>query len=307
MQLILFRQSGGTARHLSVGVPAVISCLALLVVCIAGAAALGYRMGGGSNARPLADLGLLRQEVAGQQSELERLRRQAREQVDALTLRLGELNANVIRLNALGRRLTDMAELPDGEFNFDIAPALGGPEESTLIAGSGSIPDLMADVSSLDRVLFDQEQTLVALESQLLNKKLRQRVYPAGRPVRAGYISSYYGKRADPFTGKQTHHRGIDFAGRRGSPVISVAGGVVTWSGDRYGYGQMIEINHGNGYVTRYAHNDQNLVAVGESVQPGQLIALMGSTGRATGPNLHFEVWYRGRPADPVKYIRQTI
>ena len=104
---------------------------------------------------------------------------------------------------------------------------------------------------------------------------------------------------------KPANHKGVDFAGKSGAQVVAVADGVVTWSSNRYGYGQMVEINHGNGYSTRYAHNSENLVAVGEEVRKGQTVALMGDTGRATGPNLHFEVLQGGRAVNPVKFIRQ--
>ena len=139
-----------------------------------------------------------------------------------------------------------------------------------------------------------------------MGQNLTDRVYPQGRPVNSGWISSYFGKRTDPFTGKPANHTGIDFAGKLGDPVNAVAEGVVTWSGDRYGYGIMVEINHGNGYVTRYAHNSENLVAVGDEVKKGQTVALMGETGRATGPNLHFEVLRNGRRVNPVNFIRAS-
>jgi len=134
---------------------------------------------------------------------------------------------------------------------------------------------------------------------------LRDEVHPEGRPVHSGYISSMFGNRTDPFTGRAAFHKGVDFAGREGSEVVAVASGVVIWSGDRYGYGQMVEINHGNGYVTRYAHNSDNLVAVGDTVKRGEVIAVMGSTGRATGPNLHFEVLHNGRVVNPLSYVNQ--
>ena len=119
----------------------------------------------------------------------------------------------------------------------------------------------------------------------------------------SGYVSSSFGNRTDPFTGRAAFHKGIDFAGRAGTEVMAVASGVVIWSGDRYGYGEMVEINHGNGYVTRYAHNSENLVVVGDTVKRGEVIASMGNTGRATGPNLHFEVLRNGRVVDPLTYI----
>jgi murein DD-endopeptidase MepM/ murein hydrolase activator NlpD len=124
--------------------------------------------------------------------------------------------------------------------------------------------------------------------------------------VSSGWISSYFGKRTDPFTGKPANHTGMDFAGKLGDEVVAVGDGVVTWSADRYGYGIMVEVNHGNGYFTRYAHNAENLVAVGDEVKKGQAVALMGKTGRATGPNLHFEVLKNGRRVNPVNFIRES-
>ena len=120
----------------------------------------------------------------------------------------------------------------------------------------------------------------------------------------AGYVSSRFGHRTDPFTGRRAFHKGVDFAGRAGADVVAVASGVVIWSGPRYGYGELVEINHGNGYVTRYAHNADNLVVIGETVKRGQVVARMGDTGRATGPNLHFEVLHNGKAVDPLTYIQ---
>jgi murein DD-endopeptidase MepM/ murein hydrolase activator NlpD len=155
----------------------------------------------------------------------------------------------------------------------------------------------------LDEQLADRNRQLTVLEDFLLNRKLLDEIRPEGRPVTAGYISSRFGNRTDPFTGRRAFHKGIDFAGREGSDVVAVASGVVIWSGERSGYGELVEVNHGNGYVTRYGHNADNLVAVGDTVKRGQIIARMGDTGRATGPNLHFEVLLNGKAVDPLTYI----
>ena len=128
-------------------------------------------------------------------------------------------------------------------------------------------------------------------------------MYPAGRPVQQGWLSSYYGWRTNPFGGNQQFHKGIDFAGKENSEIVAVGGGVVTYSGKRYGYGNLVEITHGNGYITRYGHNKKNLVREGETVKKGQAIALMGSTGRSTGPHVHFEVIKDGKKIDPAKFI----
>ena len=137
-----------------------------------------------------------------------------------------------------------------------------------------------------------------------MSRNLQQEVIPSGRPINKGWISSRYGKRNDPFTGKPDFHKGIDLAGREGADVIAVGSGVVMWSGKRFGYGNMVEINHGNGYITRYGHNKENVVKVGDTVKKGQVIAQMGNTGRSTGPHVHFEVWRSGRTVDPMKFIQ---
>ncbi len=306
MNIIVFG-SGKVPRHLNLaGSFAVLLIVASTLIATAGAVS-GYWLANRSlPVMPVAEIQHLRQSIVSQQSDVSEIRGQASKQLDALAIRVADLNANVIRLNALGRRLTGMANLESGEFDFDSAPALGGPEGLAVSASSGQVVNLVADIDSLGSQLYDQEQQLTVLEGMLLNRKLHQRVYPRGRPVKAGWMSSGFGRRTDPFTGKAGQHRGVDFAGKAGSEIVAVGAGVVSWSGDRHGYGKMVEVNHGNGYVTRYAHNQENFVAVGDYVQPGQTIALMGSTGRATGPNLHFEVWHLGKPVNPLRHIRET-
>lgn len=253
---------------------------------------------------PEAQVAAWRADLEAQQATLEQTRRSLQQNIDALALRLGQMNAHVIRLDALGTRLTQMAGLNDGEFDFSSPPALGGPEE---VLGDGQqlrIGGVMASIDALAEQLADRSRQLNVLEDFLLNRKLADEVHPEGRPVQAGYISSSFGHRNDPFTGRRAFHKGIDFAGREGSDVIAVASGVVVWSGKRQGYGNLVEVNHGNGYATRYAHNADNLVAVGDTVKRGQIIARMGGTGRATGPNLHFEVLHNGRAVDPLTYVR---
>jgi murein DD-endopeptidase MepM/ murein hydrolase activator NlpD len=254
----------------------------------------------------LAEVTELTSALDTQRTEIADTRQQTEDTLDALAIRIGQMNARVIRLDALGRRLTEMADLEDGEFNFDAEPAIGGPEEEPYVAGSAEAPELIAAMADLDSQLDNREAQLGALESVLLDQNLSERVYPQGRPVRSGWMSSYFGRRTDPFTGKPANHRGVDFAGKNGDEIFAVADGVVTWSSDRYGFGKLVEINHGNGYSTRYAHNEENLVDVGEEVKKGQVVALMGETGRATGPNLHFEVLKNGQRVNPVNFIRRS-
>lgn len=245
-------------------------------------------------------------EIDLQRDHIETIRQEKEDTLDALAIRIAQLNARMIRLDALGRRLTDMADIDADEFDFDSDPAIGGPEEPMSAGSNLAMPEVLDAMQSLDMHLSDRQAQLNVLESVLMHQNLKDRVYPQGRPVGSGWISSYFGKRTDPFTGKAANHTGIDFAGKMGAEIISVADGVVTWSGDRYGYGIMVEINHGNGYSTRYAHNSENHVAVGDEVRKGQVVALMGETGRATGPNLHFEVLRNGTRVNPVKFIRDA-
>jgi len=168
-----------------------------------------------------------------------------------------------------------------------------------------SVPlnDFMTMLEQLETEMSDREQKLSVLESLLMSRSLSERVMPSGRPVSEGWLSSRYGNRNDPFTGKQNFHHGLDFAGKKGSEVIAVGDGVVSWVGKKSGYGNLVEINHGNGYATRYGHNQSFLVKVGDTVKKGQQIALMGSTGRSTGPHVHFEVLQQGKKVNPSKFI----
>jgi murein DD-endopeptidase MepM/ murein hydrolase activator NlpD len=215
------------------------------------------------------------------------------------------MNAHVVRLDALGARLTQMAGLKDGEFDFSSQPSLGGPEEPLAATESYKISGVAGALDMLDHQLADRRRQLGVLEEMLISSKLRDEVHPEGRPVTAGYVSSQFGSRTDPFTGRLAFHKGVDFAGRAGADVVAVASGVVIWSGPRFGYGDMVEINHGNGYVTRYAHNQRLLVQLGDTVQKGQPIAQIGSTGRSTGPHLHFEVLKQGRAVDPMSFVQR--
>jgi murein DD-endopeptidase MepM/ murein hydrolase activator NlpD len=238
-----------------------------------------------------------------QQAVLSSITHQAEEGLDTLAQRVGHLQADVVRLNALGQRLIVQAGLEEGEFDFTNPPAIGGPELSQ--AGEVlKLNDFLATMGQLEQEINDRQQQLSLLETVLVERGIRQAALPAGRPLRHGWLSSKYGYRTDPFNGRRAFHSGVDFAGKAGTKVLAVAAGVVTWAGERSGYGNMVEIDHGNGYVTRYAHNQKNLVQVGENVAKEQPIALMGSTGRSTGPHVHLEVLREGRTVDPLQFVR---
>jgi murein DD-endopeptidase MepM/ murein hydrolase activator NlpD len=308
MNVVIFGKGFGKPRQLNLSGPSAwTAAVAFASIVSAAGFAGGYWLSNHNGSGASQDHTLvLAGELQDQKAEIETIRQANEDTLDALAIRIAQMNARIIRLDALGRRLTDMAELEDGEFDFDSAPAVGGPEEPFLTGSNIAVPDVVDQMQSLNSQLDNREAQLWALEGVLMNQDLSERVYPQGRPVNSGWISSYFGKRTDPFTGKPANHTGIDFAGKLGAQVLAVADGVVTWSADRYGYGIMVEINHGNGYATRYAHNSENLVAVGDEVKKGQPVALMGETGRATGPNLHFEVLKGGRRVNPVNFIREA-
>jgi murein DD-endopeptidase MepM/ murein hydrolase activator NlpD len=291
MNLIFFSRRQGQARHLHLTHPLTLALAGVLgLALLASTFALGMRLGANGFSK------------RGQLAEIQKLRETVRDRVDAMAIRMGEMNAHVIRLDALGRRLTQMANINSRELNFDALPAMGGPEE----AGGGAsaqIPDLDRLLNDMQRKLETRDSQLLALENVILSRSLSEAVRPEGRPVLEGYISSYYGGRQDPFDGSEAVHRGVDFAAPLGSQVMSVAAGVVTRAEPANGYGNLVEINHGNGYVTRYGHNQRILVKAGDTVGRGTPIALLGSTGRSTGPHVHFEVLRNGQHLNPLAFI----
>ena len=239
-------------------------------------------------------------EIEIQQKTLNELQVNAESSLDALATKLSKLQARVMRLDALGSRLANFVEFNDIDFDISVTPGLGGREPDDALV-SMQVDDFVSALEELNYKIQDRAEKLAAMESMLIDRTIENQI-PSGHPTKDGWISSTYGKRLDPLSGKMQFHQGVDFAGRAGSPIESVASGIVTWSGFRYGYGNMVEINHGNGYQTRYAHHKKNLVVVGQRVDKGQTIALMGDTGRATGPHVHFEIVKNGMPINPIKY-----
>lgn len=304
MNIIFFTRGGACARsvHLSHWLHYVIP--ALLFLCVsAGLTYAGYYWG--LHTAPDERLARWEEELREQRRQIETAQQLTQANIDALTLRLGRLQGHVTRLDALGNKLVKMAEIDANEFDFSNPPALGGPEAAASMPEVVA-PSLEGAIDALARQLVERERQLLVLDDAIMTRNLANEVLPAGRPVKKGWISSYYGMRSDPFTGRPEFHKGMDFAGKKGSDVVAVGGGVVTWSGKRYGYGNMVEINHGNGYVTRYGHNKEILVAEGDTVKKGQVIAKMGSSGRSTGPHVHLEVIHRGKHVNPQKYIQAS-
>lgn len=251
--------------------------------------------------KALADMKL---EIQQQQDMLDQLSREQEYSINALAVRLAELQAASTRLDALGERLVQLGQLDPEEFDFSQPVPVGGPE-MLINEGVADVGDMTQSINQLSRIMESQYSRLDALQVLLLDSNLETERTPAGWPVSSGWISSGFGERNDPFTGKKARHEGLDFAGIKGSGVIAVASGIVTWSGNRQGYGKLLEVDHGNGYVTRYAHNHELLVKTGDEITAGQEIAKMGATGRASSPHVHFEVLYRGSAVNPYQFVKQ--
>ena len=239
-----------------------------------------------------------------QQGKIDRLSRNNEQNINALAVRLSELQAASTRMDALGERLVQMGQLTLDEFDFHEPVPMGGPADpETMAAASES--ELRLAIDTLGARLHRQSSQLDALQFLMMNRQIENDLTPTGWPVRKGWISSRYGERIDPFTGERVKHEGLDFAGTRGSEVLSVASGVVIWAANRRGYGRTIEIDHGNGYQTRFAHNEKLSVKAGDHVTAGQVIALMGDSGRASSPHVHFEVLRNGAHVNPSKFVGQ--
>ncbi|MBO6656272.1 MAG: peptidoglycan DD-metalloendopeptidase family protein [Pseudomonadales bacterium] len=279
--------------------------LAGLISIPAAAGFFAYQFGVGEAALTGEMVSKWREVLDDQRETVQEARTEAENKLDASALRIAQLQARIVRLDALGERLTKMGRLDEGEFDFSQAPAMGGPENDLDLA-SYQPPAYMDLLEQLAQDIEDREQQLGVLETLMAKRKMDRDVFLAGRPVRKGWMSSRFGHRTDPITGKRAWHNGVDFAGKEGADVISVAAGVVVYAGVRSGYGQMVEINHGSGYSTRYGHHKALKVKTGDIVRKGEVVGLMGSSGRSTGPHVHFEVFKNGRVVDPSTYIHRA-
>ena len=311
MKIILISSRAEKVRTISLNswAKGILSVL-LLGIPVAAGTLLGVKIADG-RWELLFDnsIGEMQHQLVIQQEEVDAGRDQVASSPSAMTVKLAQMRSRLVRLDALGEQLTQIASLEDGEFDFSVAPGLGGPD-TQLVKETASAIDIQEELATLfarlDSNLDSRESQLQVLQSMLADNRIKSERMVAGRPIVKGWMSSEYGMRTDPFHGEKRWHAGVDFAGRRGAEVIAVASGVVTWSGDRSGYGKMVEINHSDGFVTRYAHNEKNVAKLGAIVKKGELIATMGSSGRSTGPHVHFEVYKNGRTVDPASYIKRT-
>jgi murein DD-endopeptidase MepM/ murein hydrolase activator NlpD len=237
-----------------------------------------------------------------QAKEVSLLRTSTEQRMTGVMLKLADMQSQIQRLDALGSRLVEQAKLNPDEFSFNQLPSMGGPLDSSQVEIHVQ-DELLSKMTSMLEEIQNKAQELTVLESIMLSHHIKQESRLEGKPISTGWLSSYYGIRKDPFSGLPSMHKGLDFAGKEGEPVLATGAGIITWSGSRYGYGELVEIDHGDGLVTRYGHNKELNVKIGDVVTKGQIIAEMGNTGRSTGAHVHYEVIRKGKQQDPLPYV----
>ncbi len=233
--------------------------------------------------------------------QVERNEQYVQNNVSAMARMLGDIQARLLRLDALGQRVSKMAGIRPEEFNFQELPGRGGPLAPD--ARALSLRELQDQVARVDQRIEQRADFMNVVESELVANEARDALLPKGTPLTVGFVGSGYGMRNDPFTGQMSMHSGVDFAAPVGTPIFAAAGGVVVAAEFNPAYGNMVEIDHGKGLSTMYAHTSHMLVKNGDFVRKGQKIAEVGTTGRSTGPHLHFEVHVNGIPQNPSKYL----
>jgi murein DD-endopeptidase MepM/ murein hydrolase activator NlpD len=300
LQIILISDRLAKARSVSLTARHLVGTLLLgsMLVCAATASLYWATL------RYAADVpipGVQRLLLAAQEAEAERSRSFVQQNLNAMAVKLGEMQAQLTRLDALGERLSSLSGMR--EFRFAEAPGLGGAAPTLLPTQNLSLTEFAQSLATLSRQVEGRNDMLGVLEAQLFEQAVKKRLLPTMMPVKAPYNASAFGKRIDPFTGQWAMHEGIDFLADAGSEVVAAATGVVQFSGMHPQYGYLVDIDHGNDLVTRYAHLSKLFVREGDVVQRGDRIALSGSTGRSTGPHLHFEVRYRGAAQNPSKFL----
>jgi murein DD-endopeptidase MepM/ murein hydrolase activator NlpD len=245
--------------------------------------------------------------LSAQQDQTRKAEDFLRENLNAMAVKLGQMQAQLMRLDALGDRLSGLAGLKPQEFRFSEVPGRGGAVSTLSPPHDLSLDEFSQQLDMLSKQLENRTDYLGIVESTLFDARVKKKLMPTITPIEASWNASSFGWRIDPITGQHALHEGIDFIADVGTPVFAAAGGVVVFAEYHNQYGQMVEIDHGNDFITRYAHASRLLVKVGEVVRRGRKVAEVGSTGRSTGPHLHFEVRYKGAAQNPARFLQASI
>jgi murein DD-endopeptidase MepM/ murein hydrolase activator NlpD len=304
MNIILVSNHLAKTRSITLGIPhMLLAMLALMIVTLAMASALQnvllrFAPKSLSDAAQIVLLG-------GREAEQRKQQLHLQASLQAMAAKVGQMQAQMQRLDALGIRLAEVAGMNHAEFNFDKPVAQGGPLiiNTDIAISEATLQQQLAQIAT---TVSDRSDKLSALQTILMQNQLNQKLLPTIAPVTTGWYSSNFGWRVDPFTGNSAMHEGVDFVVPEGTPIYASAGGVIAYSDKHPSYGNMVEIEHGNDMVTRYAHASKLLVKVGQVVRRGEQIAEVGSTGRSTGNHLHFEVRYKGSAQNPVRFLKSA-
>ena len=288
-----------TSAHVVAGAVA----LAAMVIVLAGALFYVSVRHAAEFRLPMVESLLL----SAQQDQTRKAEDFLRENLNAMAVKLGQMQAQLMRLDALGDRLSGLAGLKPQEFRFSEVPGRGGAVSTLSPPHDLSLDEFSQQLDMLSKQLENRTDYLGIVESTLFDARVKKKLMPTITPIEASWNASSFGWRIDPITGQHALHEGIDFIADVGTPVFAAAGGVVVFAEYHNQYGQMVEIDHGNDFITRYAHASRLLVKVGEVVRRGRKVAEVGSTGRSTGPHLHFEVRYKGAAQNPARFLQASI
>ena len=302
MQIILISDRLARARSVHMSLRHLVGTGLFALALLLGATATLYWL----TLRYAAEVRLpvLQQMVAAaQEAEAERERVFLQQNLNSMAMKLGEMQAHLTRMDALGERLSALAGIRPQEFKVADAPGVGGAAPTQLPPQNLSLGEFSEKLLTLARQVESRNDMLGVLEAQLFEQAVKKKMIPTIMPVKAPYNASSFGRRIDPFNGQWAMHEGIDFIADYGSQIVAAAGGVVIFAGFHPQYGYMIDIDHGNDLVTRYAHTSKIVVREGDLVQRGRKIGEVGTTGRSTGPHLHFEVRFRGAAQNPLKFL----
>ena len=305
MQIILLHSKFKQAHSVTLSPQHLMLAVLVLVLAVSGTALLiDYLV---TRHAVFVNIPIVRSLFAPTDTEnLSRQDRYMRENLANMAVKLGQMQAQLMRLDALGERVQGLAGVKPEEFNFHELPARGGAEPSSMsgrLERNLGMTDFQVALDAMARDLEHRADYMNVVETTLMSDRIKSKLLPTIQPVNVGYNASGFGWRFDPFNGRNAFHEGIDFPAPVGTPIVAAAGGVVVAAEYHHEFGNMLLIDHGNDIVTRYAHASYLLAKVGDIVKRGQHIADIGTTGRSTGPHLHFEVLVKGIPQDPNKFL----
>ena len=301
MKVILMREHGAI-KTLSVsrgGAIAVAVVVCALIVASLGALVVTLR----ADSVDYSVIQNWRAKIEAQSQEVAAVQKISDAQKRAVGRQLAEMQARLWRMEALASRIQESADLAVQDIDLTEPTAQGGP--TTQTEDLLSWPKLDDQLAELRSLISTRDSQLNLIDDIMINQRREESTRIAGRPILQGWMSSPFGKRVDPISGVPAWHQGMDFAGPKGSEVVAVASGLVIYAGRKDGYGKLVEVSHGEGFITRYGHHQELVVNVGDVVKKGDVVGLMGSTGRSTGPHVHFEVLRNGRAIDPANFVNR--